>query len=175
MRPFLAAMSIVIFGGLTITPALGAQAKRDTLGNLAVIYTYPNGDRTTDSIRVLQRPYVATVKQPLKTKPKTTKVTNIRGKAFGAFTADSLGQADSRDVVAAIRKSLGERESKYAIAVTRFFGRDSAYAEAVMGAMHIRYKLDRTNGVWVKRPAELLSIYNYGTRAGTRADTTRKP
>ena len=125
MRPFLAAISTVIFGGLTITPALGGQ-----------------------------------------TKPETSTVTIIRGHWQ---PPGSLRRADSRAVVDAIRKSLGERESKYAIAVTRFFGRDSAYAEAVMGAMHIRYKLDRTNGVWVKRPAELLTIYNYGPRARTRA------
>ena len=30
MRPFLAAISTVIFGGLTITPALGGQTKPDT-------------------------------------------------------------------------------------------------------------------------------------------------
>ena len=55
-------------------PALDAQAKPDTVvkpkpaslgSGLAVIYKYPDGTSTTDSVRVLQRPYVATVKQPM--------------------------------------------------------------------------------------------------------------
>ena len=253
MRPFLAAISIVIFGGLTITPALlsaqpkGAIVHRtdtlrvtkltdgtcdwreltipnhppttlsvlgtrddkactlvhyiverpkgqslrvdtvraprpDSLGSgLAVIYKYPDGTSTTDSVRVLQRPYVATVKQPMvETKPDTNTVTIIRGHARPSA---SSRRADSISVVDVIRKHLGDR--KHTIDRVVVFG-DSAAVQVSMASvtpstMRISYMLDRrkSDALWVKRDREevVLTHYNLGNKwmLPGKKDTVRAP
>jgi|SRR5215207_6917348 len=117
-----------------------ARATRDTLVRPAVIYTYPQRFEIDSAPK----------------RPDSNTVTILDGRATSAA---SFRRADSIFVVDVIRKNFGDR--KHQVTGVQLFG-DSAAVQATMGSMHIRYKLDRKNGLWLKRDREEITVYKHG-------------
>jgi hypothetical protein len=82
VRRFVAAVAL----STIIAPQLRAQATPDTLAKPAVIYTYPGGRSTTDSVRVLQRPF----ETPTRRRATPPGVTTVRPETLHVAIPDSV-------------------------------------------------------------------------------------
>ena len=138
------------------------EAKRDTLAKPAVIYTYPGGRSTTDSVRVLQRPFVAptpkrakpagpvTMVPPPPVKLDSSTVTLLRSSPHG-----TLPQWTTRADTAEIRRialAYLKADSNYVRTVDRRplqIRGDTAIATFFYGADVSVVRLERRQGKWV--------------------------
>jgi hypothetical protein len=165
------------------------QAKPDTPAKPAVIYTYPDGRSTTDSLRILQKPFEAKpTKAPAMTTPKkqtfkpdTTTMTLIHA-PHGALP-QVLPDSVVRWMKDTVNVRLEHRRPGMVIGEPRVTG-DVALVKASrleytgVNEFHeyaIEYRFERRGGVWTLSN-QFTMMHGHGPRPSPDSlDVKRKP